>query len=287
MITGFFMAWGMFCAIPCPHRVWDEDKRRWMLIMYPFLGLMMGALWFALYGVLLALEVPVVLTAAAMTVYPFLVSGCIHLDGFMDVSDAVLSRRDLAARQRILKDSHVGSFAVIRTVMLFLFFFAAMLVIAGRNCLLDGAFLGALMAASRGAAAFDTIRKKPLATSQYAGMREADGATKAADESVKTADGAGKTGAPAGPAGLIVVWEILALTLAIVLQVLRASHGAPLTYPFLLAGPLLAHPAAMAAGAYARGQLGGMSGDIAGYQVVTGELTGVLAIALAGYYWPL
>ena len=60
-----------------------------------------------------ALEMPVVLTAAVMTVYPFLISGCIHLDGFMDVNDAVMSRRPLEDRQRILKDSHVGSCAVI------------------------------------------------------------------------------------------------------------------------------------------------------------------------------
>lgn len=278
MLTGFFMAWGMFCAIPCPHKVWDEDKRKWMLIMYPALGLMLGALWFALYGVLLALEMPVVLTAAVMTVYPFLISGCIHLDGFMDVNDAVLSRRDLAERQRILKDSHVGSFAVIRTVMLFLFFFAAMLVIAGRNSLLDGAFLGALMASSRGAAAIDTLTKAPLSTSQYAKMNSAE-------ENAVGAAAAGKQTA-AGTVWII-VWEVLALALAILLQYLRVSHGAVFYYPMLFTGPLFAHFAALLAGGMARRQLGGMSGDIAGYEMVTGELVGVLAIALAGYYWPM
>ena len=277
MLTGFFMAWGMFCAIPCPHKVWDEDKRRWMLIMYPALGLMLGVLWFALYGVLLALEMPVVLTAAVMTVYPFLISGCIHLDGFMDVNDAVLSRRDLKERQRILKDSHVGSFAVIRTIMLFLFFFAAMLVIAGRNSLLDGAFLGALMASSRGAAALDTMHKAPLSTSQYAKMNSAE----------ENAVGAGGSKQTAAGTVWIIVWEVLALALALLLQYLRTSHGAVFYYPMLFTGPLFAHLAAMVAGTLARRQLGGMSGDIAGYEMVIGELTGVLAIALAGYYWPM
>ena len=36
----------------------------------------------------------------------------------MDVCDAVLSRRDLATRQKILKDSHCGAFAVICMVLL-------------------------------------------------------------------------------------------------------------------------------------------------------------------------
>ena len=278
MLTGFFMAWGMFCAIPCPHKVWDEEKRKWMLIMYPALGIMLGVLWFALYGVLLALEMPVVLTAAAMTAYPFLVSGCIHLDGFMDVSDAILSRRDLEERRRILKDSHVGSFAVIRTVMLFLFLFAAMLVIAGRNSLLDGAFLGALMASSRGAAALDTMHKAPLSTSQYAAMNSAAQNGIGAPASDKTA---------AGGTAWVIVWEVLALALAILLQYLRIRNGAVLGYAMLFTGPLAAHFAALIVGSLARKQLGGMSGDIAGYEMVVGELTGVLVIALAGYYWPM
>ena len=277
MLTGFFMAWGMFCAIPCPHKVWDEEKRKWMLIMYPALGIMLGALWFALYGALLSLEVPVVLTAVVMTVYPFLVSGCIHLDGFMDVSDAILSRRDLEERQRILKDSHVGSFAVIRTVMLFLFMFAAMLVIAGRNSLLDGAFLGALMAASRGAAALDTLHKAPLSTSQYANMNSAEQNGPGGTVDKKTAGGT----------VLIIFWEILAFELAVLLQYLRIRNGAVFGYWMLFTGPLAAHYAALLAGSIARKQLGGMSGDIAGYEMVIGELAGVLTIALVGYYWPM
>ena len=42
----------------------------------------------------------------------------------MDCCDAILSRRDLEGRQRILKDSHVGSFAVICLAALFLVQFA-------------------------------------------------------------------------------------------------------------------------------------------------------------------
>mgnify|MGYP003392776405 FL=1 len=53
-----------------------------------------------------------------MAVYPYLVTGFLHLDGFMDVTDAVKSWRDLERRREILKDSHVGSFAVINLVLL-------------------------------------------------------------------------------------------------------------------------------------------------------------------------
>ena len=44
----------------------------------------------------------------------------------MDCADAVLSRRDLETRRKILKDSHVGSFAVVALCVLFLIEFAAL-----------------------------------------------------------------------------------------------------------------------------------------------------------------
>ena len=61
---------------------------------------------------------PVGLRALLLAVCPWLCTGFLHLDGYMDVCDAVLSRRDLATRQRILKDSHCGAFAVICMVLL-------------------------------------------------------------------------------------------------------------------------------------------------------------------------
>jgi adenosylcobinamide-GDP ribazoletransferase len=50
---------------------------------------------------------------------PFFLTGFLHLDGFMDTCDAILSRRPLPEKLRILKDSAVGSFAVISLASLF------------------------------------------------------------------------------------------------------------------------------------------------------------------------
>ena len=44
-IAAFFMAWGMFCAIPCPYRKWDETARGWMLVYLPVVGLILGGIW--------------------------------------------------------------------------------------------------------------------------------------------------------------------------------------------------------------------------------------------------
>ena len=98
-------------------------------------------------------------------------TGFLHLDGYMDVCDAVLSRRDLATRQKILKDSHCGAFAVICMVLL----------AAGQCALFAGAPwlrllpLGAIPVASRACASVAVQRLRPMGTSQYAAMQRGTG----------------------------------------------------------------------------------------------------------------
>ena len=41
----FFMAWGMFLAIPCPFPRWRESARGRMLVCLPLIGLVEGGLW--------------------------------------------------------------------------------------------------------------------------------------------------------------------------------------------------------------------------------------------------
>ena len=84
-IYGFFMAWGMFLAIPCPKKIWSETARRKMLACLPFVGIVVGAVW-ALCA-WLAWYLPHPLGAALGAAAPWLVTGFLHLDGFMDVCD--------------------------------------------------------------------------------------------------------------------------------------------------------------------------------------------------------
>ena len=94
------MAWGMFLAIPCPRKIWSESARQKMLVCMPLVGLLAGGVWAGAWLLLRGAPGPV--RAAVCAAAPWLVTGFMHLDGYMDVCDAVLSRRDLATRQRIL-----------------------------------------------------------------------------------------------------------------------------------------------------------------------------------------
>ena len=116
----FFMCQSMFCAIPCPCKIWDEEARDKLLWCLSLVGLEIGLLWWCLGLLCRFLGLSQAVTGIALCAMPFFATGFIHLDGFMDVTDAVGSCRDLAKRREILKDSHVGSFAVIGVVLLIL-----------------------------------------------------------------------------------------------------------------------------------------------------------------------
>ena len=125
LFNAFIMCQSMFCAIPCPLKIWDETARDKQLLFLPMIGAEIGVLWFVIAKLCMFLNIPHFLTAFILAVYPFVISGYIHLDGFMDVTDAVKSCRSLEKRREILKDSHVGAFAVMGCVLLVTGQFAA------------------------------------------------------------------------------------------------------------------------------------------------------------------
>ena len=94
LIYAFFMCFGMFTSIPCPYRPWNEDAREWMTACLPMVGAVIGGLWYTLACAANAF-LPAMLRAAAIAAIPLLLTGFMHLDGFMDTADAILSWRPL------------------------------------------------------------------------------------------------------------------------------------------------------------------------------------------------
>ena len=163
-ICGFFMAWGMFLALPCPLKIWNEKARSKMLCCLPFVGLAVGGVW--VLAAYLARFLPATVGGLLLAAAPWLATGFLHLDGFMDVCDAVLSRRDLPERRRILKDSHCGAFAVIGMVLLA----CGQWSVAMANPMVPLLPLLLLPVASRASAALAVLTLPPMESSQYAAM---------------------------------------------------------------------------------------------------------------------
>ena len=98
------------------------------LCFFPLVGLLQGlllALWLWL-GKEVFLLSPV-MTGLWASALPVLVTGGIHLDGFLDTMDGVCSYGGREKKLEILKDPHLGAFAVIYT-------FVYMLLYAGVSC---------------------------------------------------------------------------------------------------------------------------------------------------------
>ena len=47
-LNAWVMCQSMFCAIPCPWKIWDEQAKSKMLLFLPAVGLEIGLLWTAL-----------------------------------------------------------------------------------------------------------------------------------------------------------------------------------------------------------------------------------------------
>lgn len=162
-VAAFAMCQSMFCALPCPWNLWEEKARDKMLLCLPLVGLEIGLIWWMLSWLCAVLSLPPLFTAVLLSMYPFVATGYIHLDGYMDVTDAVKSYRSLERRREILKDSHVGSFAVIGVVMLMLVQFACMLSIKQ----LSVPILILIPAVSRCCSILAVMTLSPMSTSQY------------------------------------------------------------------------------------------------------------------------
>ena len=90
------VAFAMFSALPVPQFGWNEKNMRYAMCAFPLIGLVCGGLW-CLCGVL---PLPDMARAAAFCLVPVAVTGGIHLDGYADTSDALLSYGDREKKAR-------------------------------------------------------------------------------------------------------------------------------------------------------------------------------------------
>ncbi|MCI8429722.1 MAG: adenosylcobinamide-GDP ribazoletransferase [Lachnospiraceae bacterium] len=111
--NSFLIAFAMFSRIPVPRADWDKENMKYMICFFPGIGAVIGLLLYG-YGKLCALAgFGMLMRAAGFVLIPVLVTGGIHLDGYLDTVDALSSWQPKERRLEILKDSHAGAFAVI------------------------------------------------------------------------------------------------------------------------------------------------------------------------------
>lgn len=112
-MQALIIAFAMYSKIPMPRADWSEKNQKNAFCFFPLVGLVIGLVEMLAWRTLHLLNMPLCFDGAVLTALPLLLTGGIHMDGFCDTVDARGSWADREKKLQILKDPHVGSFAVI------------------------------------------------------------------------------------------------------------------------------------------------------------------------------
>ena len=115
-IKSAVIAFSTYSRLPMPQVEWSDENRKYALCFFPLVGALVGALMWLWVCVCGWLELSAPLKGAVCAVIPLAVTGGIHMDGFMDTTDALASWQTREKKLEILKDSRVGAFAVMGCV---------------------------------------------------------------------------------------------------------------------------------------------------------------------------
>ena len=123
IINSLMMAFAMYSKLPMPRVDWTKENMRYVMCFFPLVGVVIGGviyLW-SIIGESMAMST--VFLTVVFILIPLFLTGGIHMDGFMDTTDALSSYQPKEKKLEILKDPNSGAFAVIACVGYYLLTF--------------------------------------------------------------------------------------------------------------------------------------------------------------------
>jgi adenosylcobinamide-GDP ribazoletransferase len=109
---------GTFSRIPMSPVIYKKANTKYTYLLLPFLGLLIGALYYLGIHILqLKIDEPILL-AILLIVLNLVITGGIHFDGFLDSVDAFKSYQSKERKLIIIKDARIGAFALIHFTIL-------------------------------------------------------------------------------------------------------------------------------------------------------------------------
>ena len=114
LIETILVAFSMFSALPLPQIRWNRRNLRYVLLAFPLVGALIAFCCWVWTLLCNAWHFPELLRGAGLCLIPVLLTGGIHLDGYVDTCDALASHGRPAQKRQILRDPHLGAFAAIR-----------------------------------------------------------------------------------------------------------------------------------------------------------------------------
>lgn len=250
-LESFVIAFSMYSRIPMPFVEWSERGMKYAFCFFPLIGAVIGACVSVFAWAAARVNLGILTFALLGTAIPLLITGGIHMDGFLDVTDARSSFQSRERKLEILKDPHAGAFAIAGCGVYLLLY----------------------------AAAFGELREKafPAIAGIYVMTRALSGLSVLCFPKARK-DGLAATFARGTGSGAPAVKGVLAIWLL-----------AGIVFVTLTAGPVTAVILTVAAAAsflwyhhMAMHEFGGTTGDLAGYFLQTAELVMVAALAVCG-----
>lgn len=113
IVKSFFIAFSIYSKIPVPQFQWKEEDMKYCLCFFPWVGVVIGVCVFLWRVICEKWGIGVLCSTLIGTAIPILITGGFHIDGYMDTMDAFHSYQSKERKIEILKDSHIGAFAVI------------------------------------------------------------------------------------------------------------------------------------------------------------------------------
>lgn len=93
-LKSLILAFSMYSKIPMPQLELEEKDMRYVMGFFPLVGLAVGGCVYGWYQLAGAFQFNAVSTALVCLVLPVLITGGIHVDGYMDTMDAIHSYGD-------------------------------------------------------------------------------------------------------------------------------------------------------------------------------------------------
>lgn len=125
-----------YSRIPMPHVTLNSDDMKYALAFFSLIGAVIGALEYGLFLVCQYCDMPSFVFACLGACIPVIITGGIHVDGYMDTMDALNSYGDREKKLAIMKDPHAGAFAVIWLAVYGLIYIAFLYMINTNGILL-------------------------------------------------------------------------------------------------------------------------------------------------------
>ena len=115
-MNGFYsllIAVSMYSKVPVPSVNWTRERMGYVMCWFPIVGIFCGIALLIWTEVGDLFHFSPEMTGIVAATVPLLVTGGIHMDGFLDTCDALSSYGEREKKLEILKDPHVGAFGVI------------------------------------------------------------------------------------------------------------------------------------------------------------------------------